>query len=82
MQSMQHMNSMMNSFFSNPFGMMQPALMGPDAHRRGGANRHPQAMMPFGFPPMPAFNMNNMFANFVSLSLLIIKIALIILIVY
>ncbi|KAK0085686.1 hypothetical protein PV325_004632 [Microctonus aethiopoides] len=62
MQSMQHMNNMMNSFFGNPFGMMGPALMGPDAHRRGGRpdQRHNNQMMPFGFPQMPSFNINGM----------------------
>ncbi|XP_015113297.1 myeloid leukemia factor isoform X3 [Diachasma alloeum] len=59
MQSMQHMNSMMNSLFSNPFGMMGPALMGPEPR---GRHRHNQ-MMPFGFG-MPAFNMNDMFSQF------------------
>ncbi|XP_063990207.1 myeloid leukemia factor isoform X3 [Diachasmimorpha longicaudata] len=59
MQSMQHMNSMMNSLFSSPFGMTGPALMGPEP--RGGS-RHNQ-MMPFGFG-MPGFNMNNMFSQF------------------
>ncbi|XP_011309096.1 myeloid leukemia factor isoform X2 [Fopius arisanus] len=59
MQSMQHMNSMMNSLFSNPFGMMGPALMGPEPR---GRHRHNQ-MMPFGFG-MPPFNMNNMFSQF------------------
>jgi myeloid leukemia factor 1 len=59
MQSMQHMNSMMSSMFGNPFGMMTPALMGPNG--RGGDGHHNQ-MMPFGFP-MGLPNMNDMFAG-------------------
>ncbi|XP_014299749.1 myeloid leukemia factor isoform X1 [Microplitis demolitor] len=66
---MQSMNSMMN-FFSNPFGMMTPALMGPGQDMMN-QRRHPAAparnihnqMMPFGFP-MPPMNMNAMFSNF------------------
>lgn len=50
------MNDMMNTMFSDPFGMM-----GQNAITNGGhAGRHPQGnlqMMPFGFPPMPPFNM-------------------------
>ncbi|XP_076291368.1 myeloid leukemia factor isoform X6 [Lasioglossum baleicum] len=63
MRSMRQMNDMMNSIFSDPFGMM-----GQNAITNGGhAGRHPQSnlqMMPFGFPPMPSFNMNTIFRDF------------------
>ncbi|XP_076648485.1 myeloid leukemia factor isoform X2 [Halictus rubicundus] len=63
MRSMRQMNDMMNSIFNDPFGMM-----GQNAITNGGhAGRHPQSnlqMMPFGFPPMPSFNMNTLFRDF------------------
>ncbi|XP_074113913.1 myeloid leukemia factor isoform X1 [Cotesia typhae] len=66
MQSMQSMNSMMN-IFSNPFGMMAPALMGQGqsmmSQHQGGPVNNIHQMMSFGFP-MPAMNMNAMFSNF------------------
>lgn len=57
MRSMRQMNSMMNSMFSDPFGMNmfdmhhqhQSALTGAHQHR------HSQ-LMPFGFPSMPNIN--------------------------
>ncbi|XP_044593078.1 myeloid leukemia factor isoform X3 [Cotesia glomerata] len=66
MQSMQSMNSMMN-IFSNPFGMMAPALMGQGqsmmGQHQGGPVNNMHQMMSFGFP-MPTMNMNAMFSNF------------------
>nr|XP_033342780.1 myeloid leukemia factor isoform X2 [Megalopta genalis] len=63
MRSMRQMNDMMNSIFSDPFGMM-----GQNAITNGGHGaRHPQSnlqMMPFGFPLMPSFNMNTVFRDF------------------
>ncbi|KAG7198735.1 hypothetical protein KM043_001723 [Ampulex compressa] len=62
MQSMRHMNNMI-SLFSDPFGMMgQNALI--DAPHRGRGQHNDMQMMPFGFPPMPSFNMGRMFADF------------------
>lgn len=61
MQSMQQMNSMVNSMFAD-FGMMGPSMMGHGQNNRmlpmGGMQ-----MMPLGFPPMPSFG--NMFSNMV-----------------
>lgn len=54
MRSMRQMNNMMNSLFSDPFGMMEgygaPALTA--ANRASSHN----SLMPFGFPPMPNIN--------------------------
>lgn len=65
MQSMQQMNSMVNSMFAD-FGMMGPPMIGHGQNSRmlpmGGMQ-----MMPFGFAPMaPSFG--NMFSSMVSLS--------------
>ncbi|XP_078047360.1 myeloid leukemia factor isoform X3 [Augochlora pura] len=63
MSSVRHMNDIMNSIFSDPFGMM-----GRNAITNGGHGaRHPQSnlqMMPFGFPLIPTFNMNPIFRDF------------------
>ncbi|XP_047105730.1 myeloid leukemia factor isoform X2 [Schistocerca piceifrons] len=62
MRSMRQMNDMMNSMFSNPFGMLGgmgfPALEGPRS-QNSPASRGCQDLMPFGFP-----NMNSIFQNF------------------
>lgn len=54
MRSMRQMNNMMNSLFSDPFGMMDgfgaPALT--QANRAVSHN----SLMPFGFPTMPNIN--------------------------
>lgn len=55
------MNNMMNSLFSDPFGMMgQNALMAHRAIPQRGYRGNMQ-MTPFGFPPMPTFNLGGMF---------------------
>ncbi|CAK9815042.1 Myeloid leukemia factor [Anthophora plagiata] len=67
MQSIRHMNNMMNSLFSDPFGMMGPShhnAITDGAHRsRNRGHQDDFQMMPFGFPPMPAFNMGNLFVG-------------------
>lgn len=71
MRSMRQMNTMMNSIFSDPFGMLNPfdamggGMAGPSA-LTGGFQHQPMqhrqnAMMPFGFPPMP--NMNRLLSG-------------------
>lgn len=58
MRSMRQMNSMMNSMFSDPFGMFdmhqqhQSALTGAHHHQR----HAPHQLMPFGFSSMPNIN--------------------------
>lgn len=50
------MNTMMNSLFADPFGMM--GGLGNFENRaltHSTSNMH-NALMPFGFPPMPNFN--------------------------
>ncbi|CAL7941542.1 unnamed protein product [Xylocopa violacea] len=66
MQSMRHMNNMMNSLFNDPFGMMgHPGHNAiTDGNQRSRGHIDDLQMMPFGFPPMPSFNMNNLFADF------------------
>lgn len=57
MRTMRQMNSMMNSLFADPFGMMG-GLSDFDNHRaltHSTSNMH-NSLMPFGFPPMPNFN--------------------------
>ncbi|KAG4079362.1 hypothetical protein HA402_008054 [Bradysia odoriphaga] len=55
MRSMRQMNSMMNSMFSDPFGMF-------DMHQQhqsaltGGHHQRPAPLMPFGFSSMPNIN--------------------------
>lgn len=70
MQSMRHMNNMMNSLFNNPFAMMghphQNAIA--DGNHRARAHQDNLQMMPFGFPPMPAFNMGNLFVDYVRIA--------------
>lgn len=66
MRSMHQMNDMMNSMFSNPFGMFG---MGPPAITSSFGDtrlndRSRTDLMPFGFP-----NMNRMFENIVSTQL-------------
>lgn len=66
MRSMRQMNTMMNSIFSDPFGMLNPfdamggGMAGPSALTGGFQHQQMQhrqnAMMPFGFPPMPNMN--------------------------
>ncbi|XP_076167026.1 myeloid leukemia factor isoform X2 [Ptiloglossa arizonensis] len=62
LQSMRHMN-MMNSLFDGPFGLMGQNAITNDAHR---CRNHQDDLqiMPFGFPPMPSFNMGRLFADF------------------
>ncbi|KAK2587814.1 hypothetical protein KPH14_003916 [Odynerus spinipes] len=65
MRSMRQMNSIMNSFFTDPFGMMgQNAL----TDSRSGGHHGEMQMMPFGFPAMPAMNFNRLFTNFDNLA--------------
>lgn len=65
MRTMRQMNSLMNSFFTDPFGMMgQNALT--DSQQRSGVHHNEMQMMPFAFPAMPAMNFNRLFTNFVS----------------
>lgn len=56
---------MMNSLFDGPFGLMGQNAITNDAHR---CRNHQDDLqiMPFGFPPMPSFNMGRLFADFVS----------------
>lgn len=71
MRSMRQMNTMMNSIFSDPFGMLNPfdamggGMVGPSALTGGFQHQQmqhrPNAMMPFGFPPMP--NMNRLLSG-------------------
>nr|XP_031835575.1 myeloid leukemia factor isoform X5 [Nomia melanderi] len=63
MRSMRQMNDMMNSLFNDPFGMMGANAITNGGHR----GRNPQnnlQMTPFGFPPMPSFNINRIFTDF------------------
>lgn len=78
MQSMQRMNSMMNSMFGgDPFGLMgPPAIMNAmNVHhpQNGMAQMAGMQMMPFGFPPMPPMgnmgNMGNLFSQLVNFPL-------------
>ncbi|XP_015437358.1 PREDICTED: myeloid leukemia factor isoform X2 [Dufourea novaeangliae] len=63
MRSMRQMNDMMNSLFSDPFG-----IMGQNAITNGSHNvrnhHNDLQIMPFGFPPMPTFNMGGIFTDF------------------
>ncbi|XP_011502070.1 PREDICTED: myeloid leukemia factor isoform X2 [Ceratosolen solmsi marchali] len=63
MQSMQRINSMMNSMFADPFGLMgPPAIM--DSHHHHPQNRMAQMqMMPFGFPAMQPLSMGRLFSD-------------------
>lgn len=62
MQSMQRINSMMNSMFADPFGMMGGPQAIMDGHhqqnRMGGMQ-----MMPFGFPAMQSMSMGRLFSD-------------------
>lgn len=56
---MRHMNSMMNSLFSNPFGMMGAMGGFDDFENRALTHRHSMhnsLMSPFSMPIMPNFN--------------------------
>ncbi|XP_034175734.1 myeloid leukemia factor isoform X2 [Osmia lignaria lignaria] len=66
MQSMRHMNDMMYSLFNDPFGMMGHPCHNAitDGNHRSRSRQNELQMMPFGFPPMPSFNMGNLFTNF------------------
>lgn len=72
MRSMRQMNTMMNSMFNDPFGMLNPfdtmngfGMAGPSALTGGFQNpamQHRQStVMPFGFPAMP--NMNRLLSG-------------------
>ena len=72
MQTMQRMNSMMNSMFADPFGMMgSPLALMDHPQNQQQQHRHPlmggMQMMPFPFPPMPVMSMGRMSTGFVSL---------------
>jgi len=61
MRSLRQMNTMMNSMFSDPFGMFNPfeAINAvPSALTGGFPNQQPQrhGLLPFGFPPMSGTN--------------------------
>ncbi|KAF7405957.1 hypothetical protein HZH68_005326 [Vespula germanica] len=67
MRTMRQMNSIMNSFFTDPFGMMgQNALT--DSQQRSAVHHNEMQMMPFTFPTMPAMNFNRLFTNFDNLA--------------
>lgn len=61
LRSMRQMNNIMNSFFTDPFGMM-----GQNALTDSRTTRHPgeMQMMQFGFPAMPPMNFDGLFVNF------------------
>ncbi|XP_043798568.1 myeloid leukemia factor isoform X1 [Apis laboriosa] len=65
-QSMRHMNNMMNSLFNDPFGMMGHPSHNAIAHANHRNQNHQDDLqvLPFGFPPLPSFNMGNIFSNF------------------
>lgn len=61
MRSMRQMNSMMNSIFSDPFGMFNPfdamnGAMGPSALTGAPHHQMRHQMMPFGFPAIANMN--------------------------
>lgn len=67
MQSMRNMNEVMASLLHDPFGMLSNPGHHPTAngtYRRAGRQNDLQ-ILPFGFPPMPSFNMGNVFSDFV-----------------
>lgn len=60
MNSMRQMNSIMNSFLTDPFGMMgQNAL----TNSRTPAHRAELQIMPFGLPPLPTMSYDRLFVN-------------------
>lgn len=61
------MNNMMNSLFNDPFGMMGHPSHNAIAHGNHRNRNHQDDLqvLPFGFPPLPSFNMGNIFSNFV-----------------
>ncbi|CAH1188414.1 unnamed protein product [Phyllotreta striolata] len=62
MRHMRQMSNMMNSLFSNPFGMMRGSMLGFDDFEESRAlasrhhNMHNSLMAPFAMPIMPNFN--------------------------
>lgn len=67
MQSVRHMNDMMNSLLNDPFSIMgHPChnAITHGSHRNRGRQGDLQ-ILPFGFPPLPSFNMGNVFPDFV-----------------
>lgn len=61
MRSMRQMNTMMNSIFSDPFGMFNPfdamnGAMGPSALTGAPHHQMRHQMMPFGFPGITNMN--------------------------
>ncbi|CAH1996057.1 unnamed protein product [Acanthoscelides obtectus] len=57
MRQMRQMSNMMNSLFSDPFGMMRGGSMYDDFENRALVHhRHNALMSPFGMPMMPNFN--------------------------
>lgn len=61
MRHMRQMSNMMNSLFSDPFGMMRGSMLGFDdfenrALTTGRPNMHNSLMSPFSMPVMPNFN--------------------------
>lgn len=60
--------NMMNSLFNDPFGMMGQNAVA-DGNHRPRTHQDDLQMMPFGFPPMPSFNMGRLFTDFVRKSI-------------
>ncbi|OAD54810.1 Myeloid leukemia factor [Eufriesea mexicana] len=66
MQSVRDMNDMMNFLFNDPFSIMgHPChnAITHGSHRNRGRQGDLQ-ILPFGFPPLPSFNMGNVFPDF------------------
>ncbi|XP_071872612.1 myeloid leukemia factor isoform X2 [Bombus fervidus] len=66
MQSVRNMNEIMASLLHDPFGMLSNPSCNAitnGTHRSVGRQNDLQ-ILPFGFPPMPSFNMGNMFSDF------------------
>lgn len=67
MQSMRNINDVMASLLHDPFGMLSnPShnAIANGTHRSVGHQNDLQ-ILPFGFPPMPSFNIGNVFSDFV-----------------
>lgn len=67
MQSMRNINDVMASLLHDPFGMLSNPghhLTANGTHRSVGHQNNLQ-ILPFGFPPMPSFNIGNVFSDFV-----------------
>ncbi|XP_018564949.1 myeloid leukemia factor isoform X2 [Anoplophora glabripennis] len=56
MRHMRQMSNMMNSLFSDPFGMMGGSMYGDFENRALTHHRHNSLMSPFSMPLMPNFN--------------------------